>query len=177
VNTKTSTQQAKNLFRPLLGQLAWRVRGGYGSFLTLEFGAPHLAVREPITPKHARSKNVKRVLRRRHVSILGDWHLWIQYCDWKITVAGGSLDSETIGTSSPEDCLFDLDGQRLISVESGTLPNSWQFQFDLGGALELWPSATYEPHDHLWSLHPWDGDIASLQADGTLTFEKAKTRG
>ena len=174
MNATTSTQQARNLFRPLLGQLAWQVRGGYGSFLTLEFGAPHLAVRDPITPKHARSKKIKRALQRRRVHIYGDWHLWIQYCAWKITVTGGSLDSETIGTSSPEDCLVDLEGQRLTSVESGSLPNSWQFQFDLGGVLELWPSPTYEPHDNLWSIHPWNGDIASLQADGTLTVEKAR---
>jgi hypothetical protein len=43
----TPTQQVQDLFKPLLGQFAWSVDGGVGSMLTLEFGAPHIIVREP----------------------------------------------------------------------------------------------------------------------------------
>ena len=46
----TPTQQIQDLFKPLLGQFAWNVRGGVGSMLTLEFGAPHIIVREPDRP-------------------------------------------------------------------------------------------------------------------------------
>jgi hypothetical protein len=31
------TQQIQDLFKPFLGQLAWNIRGGVGSRLTLEF--------------------------------------------------------------------------------------------------------------------------------------------
>lgn len=176
MSVSTPMQKVQGLFRPLIGQLVWNVRGGYGSFLTLEFGKPHMSVREPTGPNPESDARVQRNLRRRHVSILGDWHLFIQYCDWKISVADGSLDSQSIGTS-PDECLIDLDGQRLVSLEGASLPNSWKFQFDLGGELEVWPSAEYEATDDLWHLRSWNGDIAALQSDGTIVFEKAALDG
>lgn len=57
----TPTQQVEDLFKPLLGQAAWSVRGGVGSMLTLEFGAPHIIVREPIVARPGRSEKVRRV--------------------------------------------------------------------------------------------------------------------
>jgi hypothetical protein len=171
-----STQQIQNLFKPLKGQMAWNVRGGHGSFLTFEFGEPHVSVREPIVPQPTSSARAQRNLKRRQVSIVGDWHLFVQYCDWKISVVEGSLDSKAV-TSSHDECLADLDGQRLVAVASGPLPNSWKFEFDLGGLLEIRPSATYEPTDDMWSLHRWNGDIAAVQNDGTLAFEKAAAQG
>jgi hypothetical protein len=167
MNATTSKQQVSGLFKPLIGQLVWNVRGGHGSFITLEFGEPHLSVREPVEPNHARGARVQRALRRRRVSILGDWSLFVQYCDWKISVADGSVDSQSIGTSSNE-CLADLDGQRLVSLESAARFNSWKFQFDLGGMLEVWPSAAYGPTDDLWHLATWNDGTAALTADGTV---------
>jgi hypothetical protein len=171
----TPAQEIQDLFRPVIGQLVWNVRGGHGSFLTLEFGKPHLAVREPIEAKPERSARERRQLQRRRVHVVGDWHLWIQYGDWNVSVSNGSLESGSLGSSSNE-CLLDLDGQRLVSVASGSLPNSWKFKFDLDGALEVWPSTAYEATDPLWSLHSWNGDIAALRSDGTVVFEKAVHR-
>jgi hypothetical protein len=174
----TPAQQIQDLFRPVIGQLAWSVRGGHGSFLTLEFGKPHIAIREPIEAKPERSARVRRQLARRRVHIVGDWHLWIQYSDWKLSAADGSLDRASIG-ASPDECLLDLDGQRLVAVESGALPHSWTFKFDLGATLQVWPSTAYAPTDDQWSLHGWNGDvgdlriIAALRGDGTVVVAKA----
>jgi hypothetical protein len=44
----------------------------------MEFGAPHLVVREPITPSLDSSDRVKRILRRRRVDVTGDWHFWVE---------------------------------------------------------------------------------------------------
>jgi hypothetical protein len=172
----TSTQQVQDLFKPLLGQFAWNVDGGVGSMLTLEFGAPHIIVREPKVPSAKRSERVRRLFARRHVTVRGDWHLWIQYCEWKITVSDGSCDSENFDWRQPDECLKDLDGQRLIGVGSGSFPDSWRFEFDLGGALELWPSTDYEATDNLWSFYRWSADpeqsrfVAAVQSGGNLVF-------
>jgi hypothetical protein len=172
MSAMTPSQQTQDLFRPLVGQLVWNVRRGHGSFVTLEFGQPHISVREPITPSPDSSARVQHDLKRRRVFIAGDWHLFLQYCDWKISVSGGSLDSQCT-SSSPDECLLDLDGQRLVSVESGFLPHSWKFRFDLGGILDVWPSAQNESSADLWSLHEWDGDITAMCGDGTIMREKA----
>ena len=58
----------------------------------------------------------------------------------------------------------------------GSLPNSWKFEFDLGGVLELWPSTEYEATDNLWSLYRWSANpedsrfVAAVQSDGALVF-------
>jgi hypothetical protein len=146
--------------------------------LTLEFGAPHLSVREPIVSRAATSERVRRNLRRRQISVVGDWHLWIQYCDWKISVADGSADSENFDWRQPDECLRDLDGQRLLGVGGGSSPNSWTFEFELGDVLELWPSTEYEATDDLWRLYSWDDTqnlrfIVSMRNDETVYFEDA----
>jgi hypothetical protein len=175
----TSTQQVQDLFKPLLGQAAWSVQGGVGSMLTLEFGTPHIIVREPKVLRAAASERVRRHFRRRQVSVAGDWHLWIQYCDWKISVSDGSCDSESFDWRQPNECLRDLDGQRLIGVGAGALPNSWRFEFDLGGVLEVWPSTEYKPTNDLWGLYGWDDEtqnlrfVVSVHNNGTLNLENA----
>src|SRR5947208_1815748 len=147
-------EQVGNLWKPLIGQMAWLVRRGVGSFLTMEFGAPHLSVREPITPTATHSAKVRRDLLRRRVFVEGDWHFWIQYADWALRTNEGSLDhNNTIG-SALDQCLIDLEGQRLISVGPESIAHSIAFTFDLGAVLEIGPSA--EIPDTQWSLHSWN---------------------
>src|SRR5665213_1331063 len=69
------TQRIENpgdAFLPIVGQVAWSVRRGYGTFLTMEFGSPHLIIREPIVASSDASDRVKRNLAKRRVSIVGD---------------------------------------------------------------------------------------------------------
>src|SRR5437899_3172231 len=56
------TSDLRDYFRPIFGKRPWRARLGWGSFLTLDFG--------------------NKVKRSDH--IVGEWHLWIRYCDWTI---------------------------------------------------------------------------------------------
>jgi hypothetical protein len=64
----------------MLGQSAWGVSLGYGSFVTMEFGAP-----------------VKRENPRKKVH--GEWHLWIRYGFWRLQkgdfVLAGSEDDRS----------------------------------------------------------------------------------
>lgn len=47
-------------FRPLYGLPCWNVRPGQGSFLTLEFGTPHLEIIEPREARHTTSPRIRR---------------------------------------------------------------------------------------------------------------------
>lgn len=58
------------IFAPLLGMSPWNVALGVGSFLTMEFGKPEII--------SYRSRKV----------IHGQWHLWLQDCEWQIDAEG-----------------------------------------------------------------------------------------
>ena len=144
-------KEITEIFAPFIGQLVWQVRRTHGSFLTMEFGVPHLAVRDPTVASPSTSRKVRRNLQRRHITVTGDWHFWVQYGDWTISTADGVLTSDHPWGSEFDECLPDLEGQGLVSVDRGVRERSYAFRFDLGGILEIWPST--EIADDQWSLY------------------------
>lgn len=160
-------QSPRESFDPLLGKLVWSVRRGVGTFLTMEFGEPHLRVREPIEPRESTEPRVVRRLKSRVVHIEGDWHLWIQHAGWKLTTAHGRLDSDDDIGKSADTALADLDGQKLVSAVASSNGKRWHLKFDLGGELEIWP-APYEAQesDELWGLYSWEGKIVICRQNG-----------
>jgi hypothetical protein len=163
--------RAKQLWQALVGGLAWCVRRGHGSFLTMEFGQPHLVVRAPIASRSG-SEKVRRALARRAVHVQGDWHFWIQYGDWRLRTSSGSLDSEKEPGTALDECLRDLNGQRLCAIKRGASPRSCSWTFDLGAVLDVWPSS--EIDDDQWSLYRWNRDVASYGRDGNVSFEESR---
>src|ERR1700676_478999 len=80
----TQSDPLYRAFAPLIGLPAWFIQRGHGSFLTLEFGAPHLEIREPKVVRPDMDERVAALLRRRQVSLGGEWHLWIYCCHWRV---------------------------------------------------------------------------------------------
>ena len=56
----------------------------HGSFVTLEFGEPHLEVREPRDAEPDTSPKLRELFARRNVTIRGEWHLWVYCSSWSI---------------------------------------------------------------------------------------------
>ena len=81
-------------FQPIYGLPCWNAKAGYGSFLTMEFGEPHLVIREPRSRPDS-SPRLQRLLARRLVTVRGEWHLWIYCCEWQVESGG-----RVIGDSS-----------------------------------------------------------------------------
>ncbi|WP_160311402.1 hypothetical protein [Rhodopirellula islandica] len=140
--------------------------------MTLEFGEPHLEIREPRDPKPEASANVRDLLARRHVTIRGDWHLWVYCCSWSIL-----NDGQPVGTSEDDDAGIDdavrsLDGQALTAFSADSQANS-KFTFDLGGALSTSP---YDADSEQWMLYQPDGNVLSLRADGLYSYSLSTTK-
>src|SRR5450631_3504297 len=71
MSTESNSIRSDPLYRvfcPLTGLPARLVRRGHGSFLTLEFGAPHLRIREPEVASPDMDEQVAALLRRRKVT-------------------------------------------------------------------------------------------------------------
>jgi len=159
-------EKPEDAFLPIVGQLAWSVRRAHGTFLTMEFGSPHLIVREPIAASSAASAKVRRNLARRRVSIVGDWHFWVKYAQWEMRTASCSMSSRDAEVALIEEALGELDGQILSSVSGGTVLSSCVLRFDLGGLLHIWPMP--EIDDDQWSIHEAGGRIISCDPNGRI---------
>ena len=168
-------KQLEVVFAPLIGSLVWNVHRGEGRYLTMEFGKPHLRVREPLGRTSATTKRLQRWSRMRRAHVYGDWALFIQG-DWKVAVEDDWLhsDDEIVPHSLKEECLLNLSGQRLVSVEAAEDGRHLGLVFDLAGKLEIRPPAGDD--DMQWSLHGWDGHVAAMDHDGKLAFEVGEAR-
>ena len=90
--TDKDINDIKEIVHSLVGQVSWEAKLGYGSFLTFNFGK--------LLPPDKRSL------------VIGEWHLWIRYCAWRI-----ETDIEVIaGSEDEDDALLDKNVKRLQNV-------------------------------------------------------------
>jgi hypothetical protein len=159
-------------FRKLYGKPCWNVKQGYGSFLTLEFGAPHLIIREPRKPSRGMSKRVRENLARRLVYVRGDWHLWLYCCDWTIYDRSKRRADSESSKRTIERAANVLNGQALQQASFHYRGCRSVFEFDLGGRLVVksWPPA-YEA----WLLYEPTAKVLTLKADKTFSHHPGDT--
>ena len=102
-------KQLDAVFFPVIGRLAWNVRRGEGRYLTMEFGKPHLSVREPFNLRSEASQRVQRLSRMRGAYVSGDWSLFIRG-DWKVAV----LDrAQHLPSGMQQNIRIDVRGQQV----------------------------------------------------------------
>lgn len=158
--------QIQKSFGAVSGLPCWGVKRGQGSFLTLEFGDPHLIVREPVESVSA-SVKIRRRLARRHVYVAGQWHLWVYCCDWWVRSA-----ARVIGDSSSsrkvERAARYLDGQRLTGVSLGVRGARTVFAFERGDVLETRP---YDRRSEQWILYEPRNRVLVLRADRKYCYQ------
>ncbi len=155
-----------DVFAPVYGKPCWNFEQGYGSFLTMEFGEPHLHIREPYEAPPQAPASVRRHAAQRFIWVHGDWHLWVYLCDWRIFFHGRQLADQDCKRSVVKKATIELDGQALVRISlSPALVTT--LEFDLGGALEIVPNtAEYGETSELWHLYEPSGDVFTLRSDG-----------
>ena len=170
---KVAIPEIEGIFAPMVGSLVWDARRGHGSFLTMEFGQPHLSVREPVASASEPGSIVHRLLSRRHVAIVGDWHLWIQHASWSIDLGDKACDNDS-APAEVDDVLSLVNGQRL----SGVVPSDGALflQFDLGATLRvMYSTSDRGAKVEQWALHPYRGQAAICFGDGRVVQDVGRT--
>lgn len=133
--TKQSANRAIEIFSRIYGQHVWSVRCEDHGVLRLDFGAPHLLIRDPVALP-LKSRDARPFIRRIALPT-GHWHMFVEGGLWRVE-AGGFACAR--GDETPECRAFaHLDGQKLISVAYTRAADEWQFDFDLGGRLSIKP--------------------------------------
>jgi hypothetical protein len=162
--------QIDRSFSKLLGMPCWGVSRGFGSFLTLEFGAPRLVVREPVLAATEVSAGVKRLLARGSVNARGRWHLWIHSCEWRVRDNGNIIGDWTTPRRI-ERAARELNGQKLQNVVVTARGAGTSFVFDLGAELETKP---YDRSSEQWLLYEPDGRVLTWRADRKYQYGSGK---
>ena len=165
----------QTMFSQVYGKPCWRVTHGHGSFLTFEFGDPHLEIREPIVPKAEVSPAERDQLMSRKVFIHGDWHLWIYCCAWRVLRGDTLVGDSSSSRAGMEQAADFLDGQKLLQFSITTDGVRCRFDFDLGGTLETWP---YDNNSEQWLF--FDGPthkVLTLRADGYFSHHRSDQAG
>ena len=155
-------------FKRIYGKPCWQVKVGYGSFLTLEFGEPHLEIREPIVAKRV-SRIVRHHLARRMVTVHGDWHLWIYCCEWEVLSAGKHIgDSST--KRKARIAADSLDGRKLTAFAVSARTAQTVFKFERGTNLRTRP---YDKSSEQWLLYEPSGMVLTTRADGRYSYGRS----
>ncbi len=156
-------------FAPMLGQPSWLVRQGHGSFVTIEFGDPELAIGETRSRTVRLPERGPLTLTTRSAAVHGAWHLWIYCCLWsmqanEVELAHSESDDVTIARA-----LRFLEGQALSEVQVDRESGATKFDFDLGCALATRPAPpgtyTNDPVDQ-WMLYQPSGIVLIVRSDG-----------
>jgi hypothetical protein len=159
----------ERVFQRLQGKPCWNVRRGYGHFLTLEFGEPHLEIREPSQVTKSVSPRVRKLFARRRVTVHGQWHLWIYCCDWELLIDGKLIADNRSSTPRKIDrALADLDGQALTGVSVSPKNARSVFEFDLGGSLV---TRRFDRTGEQWMLFEPSGHVLTVRADGHCSHQ------
>lgn len=163
------SHEVRSIFAKLANTPVWGVRRGVGSFLTMEFGVPHLEIREPKEAAPNIPESARIILQRRHVWVRGDWHLWIEDCDWAIESFG--LKATCKSKSDYIDrTLKTIEGQKITDFSGRHEESNYivELIFDLGGSVKIfWSHADYDGVDAL-SLWPTRGPTTSMGIDGLI---------
>lgn len=153
----------------------WHVQQGQGSFLTFEFGQPHLKTREAKDTKTLLHKAEESHSRRR-VTIRGEWHLWIYDCHWEIyhdtrLAAKSESSSSKIGKA-----LKWLDGQKIINIQINPYSADTVFDFEYGDRLmtRSYEKSEQSPYEQ-WYLFEPTGNVLAVRDDGKFGYHPVDT--
>ena len=159
----------ERVFQKLYGMPCWGVEYRVGSGIVLEFGDPHLVIREPSTARPKASRRVRELFAKRGVTVRGQWRLWIWMCNWEIFHKGKRLGGDQ-ARSNLQPIVHSLDGQNLIRFSIGSRRHRYVFEFDLGGVLVTHP---WGPDDDQWMLFEPSGFVLTARGNNKFSYHRS----
>jgi len=158
-------QPFEKWFRSLYGLPCWGLHYDRQLNLSINFGQPSLAIREPYETEST-SPVVQRLAASRNVTVRGEWWLGLRLCHWQLCL---NNQVQATGASSwrrVEQAMSGLSGQKLVSLAVDEITSETQFQFDLGGQLTC-RRLKHNSDDELWSLYRPKGYVLVMFTNGT----------
>jgi hypothetical protein len=158
----------KRYFGKIAGQPCWHVTAEFGTWLSLNFGAPSLRVEGAVPDSDIPG------FRRRRVFVDGEALLWIEMGAWELLMMGRRIHHSSQSRHQLRKAAAQLDGQKLLSVNLQVDPLATTFIFEEECELRVFVGPDLSSDDPLWHLYVGKGCI-SLIADGTLEYGQSNS--
>lgn len=153
----------------IIGQPVWGIHQGHGTALFVEFGDPHLIVREPYKTQSNTSEKMKRRAAQRQITLSGRWSFLVFPGTWLLQQDGLSIESDDVQTVERDARLSEFNGQYLETVAFDPAAIELHFTFDLGAIMVIGHNP--EIDDELLLFTPKGGRTLGLRPDGILTTD------
>lgn len=137
--TERDAERLRDRLGVLVGQTAWGVAIGHGTFLTMEFGAARPAAR-PGGKAH------------------GEWHLWLYMTAWRIDGADAALGGSDDARERMEAAAGALERQVVSGVDVAAPAGDLTLRFAAGTLRTFAVSTGVEQ----WMLYLPDGNVAAV---------------
>lgn len=154
-------------FAEIYGKPCWGLKYDSQTNLSLNFGEPHLEIREPFQAK-SKSRDIIELFAHRQVKVKGEYWLWLFICYWRLSFNGIKAASNRSPIRLRNKAVWKLDGQILTNVTVDSESGSTTFDFDLGAKLQV-RSWERKSDDELWLLYKPDNYVLTVRADGFYT--------
>jgi hypothetical protein len=153
-----------------MGLPSWNVEVGVGSFITMEFGEPHLHV-TTVQRRHTYLADAPAETEQRGAWVRGQWHLWIYCCRWSLTLHDAPISHHETTPPTMSRALRLLNGQMLTDVQVSDDATT-TFTFDLGCVLTTRPAPLVVYDGDVveqWFLYQPSGEVLALWGDGRVS--------
>lgn len=144
---------AKKVLSSALGLVCWQVRWDAQVGLDMNFGPPHMLVRDRLKSPPT-SERLRRLFSRRLVMLRGTHWLVLYPGLWRLELADGLIVRDTSSVKKLDMAVARLSGEKLNGIVIQPRTGSTVFHFDLGARIIARGAHGRAAHeDELWSLH------------------------
>ncbi len=162
--TMDAPSHVANFFGRLQGLPCWHWEQTYASWLSINFGQPHLKITE--ADPNAKS----RYRRKRSVLVDGDHRLSITMSEWHIIMNGHELAWSNSPRKTIREALCEINGQNLFKVDIDIVRRKTTFLFESNIELRVKSDENLKRCDSLWKLFSRN-QLLALTDEGYLSFD------
>ena len=157
---------AEEMLRRIIGEICWGVSYDRQLNLSLNFGEPHLRIRDP--RPNAKSPS----LRRRGVTPSGTWWLWVRIARWQLEIPSLHSVSGTSSIRKIGHAIRELEGECLSDCEVARTTGKTVLTFDAGSTLRI-SRFSKTDEDDLWTVYGPNGISGAVNAQGGFSVERS----
>ena len=150
--TPNDLVEISNIISPVVGQNAWGVKLGYGSFITANFGSL-IDLGDNISS--------------------GEWHLWVRHAYWRLEKENQVLVASEDDRENIEKYVSVISGLKLDTFEINPSTLETIFSFSEGVKVVITPTSYLQDKYDYWLFFTATGNVLTIGPGIKFSYENA----